>query len=405
MILEPGPGTNWNEAIQTYEELHLKDALTQAMRERPYTGPRIIQRHVLKPIMDARDVLVQVPGFADQMDTMIIGTLQRIDPSIHAVQALWLTSTREVADRIRLCGSPLCESMGLKLHACIASYGSPRFKEELEMLHDGAHIVTGTPGRVHDLIRRRAFKPDKITTVVLHRANDIFSYRLGDQFYSMLKDLPPSVQLVALCEGEMEGDDLHALLARMSEPVRLVLNVKRVPTGSKHFYVCIEDQDDRFDMLRALLEVVPPNKTSIFCSTREQVDVLADKIPGADFPSVTIYNDVDQHVVNYEGKSFKRDSSVVRLEDGDTEVGLPSADIGHSNQLSLLVNYILPVEDINYATRLEREERLIEGGVVVNFVSGSDLASMRGIGRTFGIDVDILPEDFSSLLFQRKDGG
>ncbi|OAQ64351.1 hypothetical protein VFPPC_05633 [Pochonia chlamydosporia 170] len=405
MILEPGTGTNCNEAIQTYEELHLKDALTQAMRERPYTSPRIIQRHVLKPIMDARDVLVQVPGFADQMDTMIIGTLQRIDPSIPAVQALWLTSTREVADRIRLCGSPLCESMGLKLHACIAAYGSPRFKEELEMLHDGAHIVTGTPGRVHDLIRRRAFKPDKITTVVLHRANDIFSYRLGDQFYSMLKDLPPSIQLVALCEGDMEGDDLHALLARMSEPVRLVLNVRRVPSGSKHFYVCIEDQDDRFDMLKALLEEVPPNKTSIFCSTREQVDVLADKIRGADFPNVSIYNDVDQHVVNFEAKSFKRDSSVMRLEDGDTEVGLSSANIGHSNHLSLLVNYILPVEDINYATRLEREKRLSEGGVVVNFVSGSDLASMRAIGRTFGIDVDILPEDFSSLLFQRKDGG
>jgi superfamily II DNA/RNA helicase len=203
----------------------------QAMLERSYTNPRDIQRRALKYIIGGRDIFVPVPGFAEQIDTMIIGTLQDIDTSIHEVQAPLLISTREVADRIQLCGNSLGKFISLKLHACIASPCPPKFTEGLETPRAGVHGVTGTPGSVQDTIRRRALKPDKIIMVVLHRANDIFSYQLGNQLFNLLECLPQSIRAVTLCEGDIDEENLHKLLTRMYNPIRLVLNAKRIPKG------------------------------------------------------------------------------------------------------------------------------------------------------------------------------
>ena len=119
-----------------------------------------------------RDVIAQAQSGSGKSATFSISVLQKIDLSLKQCQALILAPTRELARQTQKVVVAIGGFMNIECHACI---GGTVVREDKKILQDGVHVVVGTPGRVHDMIRRRALKTDAIKLFVLDEADEMLS--------------------------------------------------------------------------------------------------------------------------------------------------------------------------------------------------------------------------------------
>ena len=117
-----------------------------------FEKPSAIQQRAILPIISGRDVIAQAQSGTGKTATFSISTLQSIDTSIRETQALILSPTRELATQIQSVVLALGDYMNVQCHACI---GGTSIGEDIKKLDYGQHVVSGTPGRVFDMIRRR----------------------------------------------------------------------------------------------------------------------------------------------------------------------------------------------------------------------------------------------------------
>lgn len=104
--------------------------------------------------------------------TFAIGILQTLDVSIRDCQALVLAPTRELAQQIVKVIMSLGDFMNIRIHACV---GGTAVREDIRTLQDGVHVVVGTPGRVYDMIQRRALRLDHVRMFTLDEADEMLS--------------------------------------------------------------------------------------------------------------------------------------------------------------------------------------------------------------------------------------
>ena len=100
--------------------------------------------------------------------------------SIKGTQALILAPTRELAQQIQKVVIALGDYMSIECHACV---GGTNVREDMAKLQEGVHVVVGTPGRVFDMINRRAFRTDHIKIFCLDEADEMLSRGFKDQIY------------------------------------------------------------------------------------------------------------------------------------------------------------------------------------------------------------------------------
>jgi ATP-dependent RNA helicase len=117
-----------------------------------FEKPSAIQQRAILPIIKGRDVIAQAQSGTGKTATFSISALQKIDTSLRETQVLILSPTRELATQIQSVVLALGDYMNVQCHACI---GGTSMGEDIKKLDYGQHIVSGTPGRVFDMIKRR----------------------------------------------------------------------------------------------------------------------------------------------------------------------------------------------------------------------------------------------------------
>merc|ERR1711935_365618 len=161
-----------------------------------------------------RDLIAQAQSGTGKTATFAVGTLAKLDPTINNCQSLILAPTRELANQIEEVVIALGDYMNIKVHACV---GGTAVRDDIRTLSSGVHIVVGTPGRVGDMINRRALRLDSIRQFFLDEADEMLSRGFKDQIYDIFKFLPESVQ-VCLFSATMPLDVLEVTQRFMREP-------------------------------------------------------------------------------------------------------------------------------------------------------------------------------------------
>ena len=132
------------------------------------------------PVIKGHDVIAQAQSGTGKTATFAISILQKLDPSVKGTQALILAPTRELAQQIQKVVIALGDYMNIECHACV---GGTNVREDMAKLQEGVQVVVGTPGRVFDMINRRAFKTDDIKIFCLDEADEMLSRGFKDQIY------------------------------------------------------------------------------------------------------------------------------------------------------------------------------------------------------------------------------
>lgn len=220
------------------------------------------------PIIKGRDVIAQAQSGTGKTATFSISALQTIDTTVRETQALILSPTRELAMQIQTVVLALGDYMNVQCHACI---GGTSIGDDIRKLEAGVHIVSGTPGRVYDMIRRRVLRTRNIKMLILDEADELLNMGFKDQIYDIYRYLPPGTQVVLL-SATLPNDVLEMTNNFMTDPIRILVKRDELTLeGIKQFFVAVEREEWKFDTLCDLYDTLTITQAVIFCNTKKKV--------------------------------------------------------------------------------------------------------------------------------------
>jgi len=381
--------SNWEETIETFDGMTLPEELLRGIYAYGFEKPSAIQQRAIKPTMLGRDLIAQAQSGTGKTATFAIGTLSTLDNKVRECQSLILAPTRELAQQIQKVVVALGDYMDVMVHACV---GGTAVRDDIRTLQDGVHIVVGTPGRVFDMINRRALRLDSIRQFFLDEADEMLSRGFKDQIYDIFKFLPESVQ-VCLFSATMPLDVLEVTQRFMREPVRILVKKDELTLeGIKQFYIAVEREEWKLETLCDLYETLTITQAIIYCNTRRKVDWLQEEMQKRDFTVSCMHGDMDQRERDIIMREFRSGSSRVLIT---TDLLARGIDV---QQVSLVINFDLPTNRENYIHRIGRSGRFGRKGVAINFLTEGDVRYLRDIEQFYTTEITEMPMDVADLI-------
>uniref|UniRef100_A0A914W8P9 RNA helicase n=1 Tax=Plectus sambesii TaxID=2011161 RepID=A0A914W8P9_9BILA len=207
------------EVMPTFDQMGLREELLRGIYSYGFEKPSAIQQRAIKPVIKGRDVIAQAQSGTGKTATFSIGVLQSLDTQVRETQVLILSPTRELATQIQKVVLALGDYMNVQCHACI---GGTNVGEDIRKLDYGQHVVSGTPGRVFDMIRRRNLRTRSIKMLVLDEADEMLNKGFKEQLYDIYRYLPPGTQVVLL-SATLPHEILEMTSKFMTDPIRILV--------------------------------------------------------------------------------------------------------------------------------------------------------------------------------------
>lgn len=370
--------------------MNLRDELLRGIYAYGFEKPSAIQQRAIIPMIMGRDTIAQAQSGMGKTATFVIGILQNIDTSVRKVQALILAPTRELAQQIQKVVVSLGDYMGLHCHICI---GGTMVNEDIRVFQtETPHVVVGTPGRVFDMIQRRALGTTSIKTFCLDEADEMLSRGFKEQIYEVFQFMPSSCQ-VGLFSATMPQEVLEMTDKFMRDPLRILVKKDELTLeGIKQFYIAIEKEDWKLETLCDLYETLTITQAIIYVNTRRKVEWLSEKMGERDFTVSMLHGDMDQTNRDRIMREFRTGSSRVLVT---TDLLARGIDV---QQVSLVINYDLPTNRENYIHRIGRSGRFGRKGVAINFLTDPDVRALREIEAFYNTTVEEMPMDIADLF-------
>ncbi|XP_065062731.1 eukaryotic initiation factor 4A-III [Rhopilema esculentum] len=373
----------------TFDSMKIREDLLRGIYAYGFERPSAIQQRAIVPIVKGRDVIAQAQSGTGKTATYSISALQNVDVKVRETQALILSPTRELAVQVQKVILALGDYMSVQCHACI---GGTNVGEDIRKLDYGQHIVSGTPGRVFDMIKRRNLRTRSIKMLILDEADEMLNRGFKEQIYDVYRFLPPATQVV-LVSATLPHDILEMTGKFMTDPIRILVKRDELTLeGIKQFFVAVEREEWKFDTLCDLYDTLTITQAVIFVNTKRKVDWLTEKMRDANFTVSSMHGDMPQKEREAIMKEFRGAQSRVLIS---TDLWARGLDV---SQVSLVINYDLPNNRELYIHRIGRSGRFGRKGVAINFVKSDDIRILRDIEQYYSTQIDEMPMNVADLI-------
>ncbi|KAF5198947.1 Atp-dependent rna helicase fal1 [Thalictrum thalictroides] len=377
------------EPISSFDQMGMKDDLLRGIYQHGFEKPSAIQQRAVLPIIKGRDVIAQAQSGTGKTSMIAITACQMVDTSMREVQVLILSPTRELASQTEKVTLAVGNFINVQVHACI---GGQSIGEDMRKLEYGVHVVSGTPGRVCDMIKRRSLRTRAIKLLVLDESDEMLSRGFKDQIYDVYRYLPPELQVV-LISATLPHEILEMTSKFMTDPVRILVKRDELTLeGIKQFFVAVEKEEWKFDTLCDLYDTLTITQAVIFCNTKRKVDWLTEKMRSYNFTVSSMHGDMPQKERDAIMGSFRDMATRVLIT---TDVWARGLDV---QQVSLVINYDLPNNRELYIHRIGRSGRFGRKGVAINFVRNDDIRILRDIEQYYSTQIDEMPMNVADLI-------
>ncbi|XP_022890036.1 eukaryotic initiation factor 4A-3 [Olea europaea var. sylvestris] len=386
LVFETSKGV---EPIMSFDEMGIKDDLLRGIYNYGFEKPSAIQQRAVLPIISGRDVIAQAQSGTGKTSMIALAVCQIADTKSSEVQALILSPTRELAAQTEKVILAIGDYINIQAHACI---GGKSVGEDIRKLEHGVHVVSGTPGRVCDMIKRRTLRTRSIKLLILDESDEMLSRGFKDQIYDVYRYLPPELQVV-LISATLPNEILEITSKFMTDPVRILVKRDELTLeGIKQFFVAVEREEWKFDTLCDLYDTLTITQAVIFCNTKRKVDWLTAKMRENNFTVSSMHGDMPQK---------ERDAIMAEFRSGQTRV-LITTDVWawglDVQQAFLVINYDLPNNRELYIHRIGLSSSFGRKGVAINFVKSDDIKILRVIEQYYSTQINEMPMNVADLI-------
>merc|ERR1711934_1105980 len=198
---------------------------------------------------------------------------------------------------------------------------------------------------------------------------------------------------VCLFSATMPPEILDMTKKFMRNPIRILVKKDELTLeGIQQFYVAAEREDWKLDILCDLYETMNITQSIIYCNTRRKADYIETEMSKRDFTVSVIHAALDHDERSLVMKQFRSGSSRVLIS---TDLLARGIDV---QQISLVINYDLPSNTENYLHRIGRSGRFGRKGFAINFVTNSDVRTMKEIERFYDTQIEELPWNIADMI-------
>ncbi|MFL0163090.1 DEAD/DEAH box helicase [Aquirufa salirivi] len=353
-----------------FDSLPFSEGILAAVNEMGFEFASPIQSEAIPFILEGRDVIGQAQTGTGKTAAFGIPMIEHVAPFEKYVQAIVLCPTRELALQVTEELKKL--SKFTKGVWVTTVYGGDSIDRQIKSLKAGANIVVGTPGRVIDLIERRALKLGQASMIVLDEADEMLDMGFREDIESILQEIPEERQVV-LFSATMSKPIL-ALTNRYLTNPKLVKVVKNEITNVniEQLYFDVKGRA-KMEVTTRLIDFYNLKLVLIFCNQKKRVDEVVEELVIRGYAAEGLHGDLRQS---------QRTQVMNRFRNGNvgflvaTDVAARGLDV---ENVDAVINYDIPLDEEYYVHRIGRTGRAGKFGKAFTLVVGSERNRLREI--------------------------
>ena len=374
--------------MTSFAELNLSQPILKALAAEGYEIPTPIQTQAIPLLLAGKDLLGIAQTGTGKTAAFALPILQKLSEKTERVakghcRALILSPTRElaaqIADSFRTYGK------NLKVSRAVV-YGGTSIGKQIEILRGGVDVLVATPGRLVDLIERKAVTLARVEILVLDEVDQMLDLGFIHAIRKITGMLPRERQNLffsATMPKEIAG--LAATL--LTNPVRVEVapvatTVERVNQSVIHV-----DPANKAKLLGELLKDNNMTRTLVFTRTKHGADKVMKHLSQGGFTASAIHGNKSQNAREKALAGFKQGKILVLVA---TDIAARGIDV---DAVSHVVNYDLPHVPESYVHRIGRTARAGADGSAIAFCTPEDRGLLRDIERTIRQAVPVLEHD------------
>lgn len=377
--------------VDSFDEMNLREDLLRGIYAYGFEKPSLIQASAIVPIVSGRDTIAQAQSGTGKTATFSIAMLQKINRKKRVTQAIILAPTRELAEQsAKVCSdfaAPFMTDVEVQL-----LIGGRRVQECKTSLRRGPQIVSGTPGRVHHMIRDGYLKMKYVKMLCIDEADQMLEQGFKDQIYEIFQYVPEDCQIM-LVSATMSPSVLKISERFMRQPFRILLQEDEVMLeGIRQFKISVENDHHKFAVLQDIYETLTIGASIVFVNTRRQADTLHAMMEEAGFATTKIHGEMPQAERDVALEDFRLGFSRVLIS---TDVLAKGIDV---QGVSVVVNYHIPFDRAFYIHRIGRAGRFGRRGVAISLVTARDFTILQDIQRSCDCTIEDMPANISKMM-------
>jgi len=360
----------------SFNEMGLSPAIIKGVEELGFENPTPIQQKVIPTFLgNENDIVGLAQTGTGKTAAFGLPIIEQIDLKNKSVQALVLAPTRELCMQI---SRDLQEySRYVKGVKVVPVYGGASIDTQIRALKKGAQIVVATPGRMLDLLKRRAANISNLQIAVLDEADEMLNMGFRDELDGILETTPKNKRTL-LFSATMPREVARIAKNYMRDPIQITIGKQNAGAENvRHIYYQVHARD-RYLALKRIADINPDIYGIVFCRTRTETKEVADKLIKDGYNADAIHGDLSQSQRDYVMKKFREKSLQMLVA---TDVAARGIDV---NDITHVINYNLPDELEIYTHRSGRTGRAGKSGISIAIVNYREKSRIPMIEKIIG---------------------
>ncbi len=359
--------------MNKFEELGLNSEILRGIVDLGFEEPTPIQQEAIPQLLaERRDLIGLAKTGTGKTAAFGLPLLQLLDFESKTTQALILAPTRELCMQINRDLNNF--SKHILNFRSVAVYGGASIQDQIRSIKNGVQIVVATPGRLIDLIGRKAVKLNEVTNVVLDEADEMLNMGFQEDIDEILSSTPDE-RNTWLFSATMPEEVRRIAKKYMQNPIELSVGRKNEGAENiEHIYYIVHARD-RYAALKRIADANPDIFAIIFCRTKIETQEIAEHLIRDGYNADSLHGDLSQQ---------QRDKVMGRYRDRSlqllvaTDVAARGIDV---NDVTHVIQYNLPDEIENYTHRSGRTARAGKSGVSIAIIHMKELYKIKQIEK------------------------
>lgn len=357
----------------TFKELGLRVEVLQSIEAMGFAEPTPIQQSAIPHLLQLESDFVGLAQTGTGKTAAFgLPLIHKVTDRPTETQGLVIAPTRE-----------LCLQISKDLEAfaqfdrqikVVAVYGGTDIRKQMSDIKRGATIVVATPGRLVDLINRKAINLKTVETVVLDEADEMLNMGFKEDIDAIL-EATPETKNVWLFSATMPKEVAAIAKNYMTDPLEVAMGHKNQSNENiEHIYYTVKERD-RYDALKRLIDASPDIFGLVFCRTRNETATVAEKLAKEGYSAEPLHGDLSQAMRDRVMDRFRERSIQLLVA---TDVAARGIDV---DNITHVINYNLPDDIENYTHRSGRTARAGRQGKSLVLINTRENFKIKAIER------------------------
>ena len=364
--------------MNTFSDLGLSQSILKVLPELGLENPTNIQREAIPVLLEKdRDFIGLAQTGTGKTAAFGLPILEAIAPEIPYPQALILAPTRELGQQIGQQLKAFSKYMPA-IHTEVV-YGGASIINQIKALKKPTHVVIATPGRLIDLIKRKAVNIEAVNFVVLDEADEMLSMGFKEELDQILSHTPED-KSTWLFSATMPKEIRHIVKHYMHDPVEVkVGSGNEVNKNIEHQYTVVK-RSDKVEALKRFLDMHADMQGIVFCRTKIETQNLAAELVKQQYAVDALHGDLNQNQRDQVMRRFKAHTLKLIIA---TDVAARGIDV---NNLTHVIHYDMPENSASYTHRSGRTARAGKKGISLALISKGDIRKIRLFEKQLSIN-------------------